>query len=113
MAAGFSALSGDVLERQEGMNFLGKRLGVTREREQHFPPFKISAKVMCQMRAAYQGSRTRVIALWQAILLLGQWKGGSRVSKAENFIYFRTKTDLANFFGNGYNISSLALSFGY
>ena len=30
------------------------------------------------------------------------------MSKAENFISFRTKTDLANFFRNGYNISSLA-----
>lgn len=42
---------------------------------------------MRQMRAAYQGSRTRVIVLWYEILLLGQWKEESRVSKAENFIF--------------------------
>jgi hypothetical protein len=36
MAAGLSASSGDVLERQAGIKFLGKRLGVTRDRSDIF-----------------------------------------------------------------------------
>jgi hypothetical protein len=57
VAADLSALSGDVLEQQAGVKFLGKRLGATRNREGTFLPFEISAKVTCQMREAYTGEK--------------------------------------------------------
>jgi hypothetical protein len=104
VAAGLSASSGDVLEQQAGVKFLGKRLGATRDGEATFFIVQDFRKSDVSDKGAYQSCRTQVIVLWYITLLLGKWKGESRMSKAEIFFFFsfRTKLDLANFFGNSY-----------